>query len=364
MKLTECIQILEEWAPATLQESYDNSGLQIGDPQGVVSSALITLDCTEAVVEEALDKNCSLIIAHHPLIFGGLKSLTGKNYVERTVLKAVKAGIAIYAIHTNLDNILSGVNKKIAEKLGLRNCRILRPHESRLKKLVYFCPMNAHEKVRQAVFEAGAGTIGKYDNCSFNLQGKGTFKAGDDADPHVGEVGEMHTEKEMRVETVFPAFLQNKVLQALIKAHPYEEVAYDVYALANSWNEVGSGLIGELEESMDFDEFMGTVKQAFQAKGIRYTDKVNEKVRKVALCGGSGSFLLPDAMRQQADVFISGDFKYHQFFDAENKLSILDIGHYESEQFTPELIKEYLDKKMPNFATYLSEKITNPINYY
>lgn len=363
IKIKDVISQLEKWAPPALQESYDNSGLIVGDRNVVVDKALLCLDSTEEIVDEAIEKGCNLIIAHHPIVFSGLKSLTGKNYIERTIIKAIKNDIAIYAIHTNLDNVQSGVNKMIAKKIGLQDLKVLAPKSGLLSKLVFFCPSAETEKVRQAVFAVGAGTIGDYDSCSFNLDGKGTFKAGENTNPHVGERGKVHVEEEVRVETIVPNNLLGKVVSAMKTAHPYEEVAYDVYALSNSWNQVGSGMIGKLEKPMATADFLNHLKGVLKTDVIRHTKVLKQEVSKIAVCGGAGSFLLKTAMSKNADVFVTGDFKYHQFFDAEDKILIADVGHYESEQFTPELIKEHLQQNFPNFALYLSEVNTNPINY-
>ncbi len=363
MKIRDVIKSLEELAPPSLQESYDNSTLIVGDKNATVEKVLLTLDCTEEVVEEAKAKGCNLIVAHHPIVFSGLKSLTGKNYIERTVIKAIKNDIAIYAIHTNLDNVQKGVNSKIAEKLDLVNTAILSPKAGYLTKLTFFCPIQDSPKVREAIFEAGAGQIGEYDACSFNLKGEGTFRAGENTNPHVGEKGNLHTEEEQRVEVILPTYLEGKVVQALKAAHPYEEVAYDLYPLKNSWGQVGSGMIGELKEEMDMVDFLKSLKDKLNTPLIRHTKAHQQTVKKVALCGGAGSFLLNAAKAKEADVFITGDFKYHQFFDAEDQIVIADVGHYESEQFTPELLKDYLEKLDLDIELNLSGVSTNPIHY-
>ena len=363
MKISTIINQLEELAPISLQESYDNSGLLVGDSNADIDSALLCLDSMEDVIEEAIARKCGMVIAHHPIVFSGLKSLTGKNYIERTLLKAIKNDIAIYAIHTNLDNVKNGVNKKMAEKIGLQNLQILSPKSGKLKKLVFFCPLNASENVRTALFKAGGGAIGEYDYCSFSVEGEGTFKAGAHTNPHVGKIGELHREKENRIELIFPDYLKSIIIGALKANHPYEEVAYDVYSLENKWAEVGSGMLGELEEPMETLAFLDSLKVNLGTACVRHTKVVKETVQRIAICGGSGSFLLNAAIAKRADVFITGDYKYHQFFDSDEKTVIADVGHFESEQHTPELIQEYLQEKIPNFATYLSKVNTNPINY-
>ena len=355
---------LETFAPLRLQESYDNAGLILGDPAAEVSGVLISLDVTEQVVEEAIAQNCNLIVAHHPIVFSGLKKITGKNYVERTLLKAIKNDIAIYAAHTNLDSVSGGVNGKICEKLGLENCKILQPIEGMLKKLVTFIPVDHADKVREAVFSAGAGHIGNYDSCSFNSHGQGTFRGNNTTHPFAGEKGKQHYENEIRFETIFPNYLQGKIINALLQAHPYEEVAYDIYPLDNLFDQIGMGMIGTLPKEKTEKAFLKQLKETFGPGAIRHTALLNKKVRKVAVCGGAGSFLLNRAISSGADFFVSGDFKYHQFFDAENKIVIADVGHFESEQFTKELFYELLTKNFSKFAVRLSGVNTNPVFYF
>jgi dinuclear metal center YbgI/SA1388 family protein len=325
---------------------------------------LITLDVTEKVVEEAIQKNAQLIVAHHPIVFSGLKKFTGKNYVERTIIKAIKNDIAIYAAHTNLDSVEGGVNQKICEKLGLQNCKILQPASGQLKKLVTFIPVDHLNPVREAVFNAGAGNIGNYDSCGFTTEGLGSFRGNENANPFVGEKGEIHAEKEVRFETIFPGYLQGKVIDALIKSHPYEEVAYDIYPLDNQFYKTGMGMVGTLPQTVAENDFLQQLKSIFNTGIIKHTAVKGKPVEKVAVCGGAGSFLLNAAIAAGADVFVSSDFKYHQFFDAENKIVIADIGHFESEQFTKELFYELLMKNFPKFAVHLSEVNTNPVFYF
>ncbi len=363
MKIKDLTNYLESIAPLSLQESYDNAGLITGNKNDELKGVLITLDTIEEVVEEAIQKGANLIISHHPIIFKGLKKITGKNYVERTIIKAIKNDIAIYAIHTNIDNVDSGVNAMLCKKLNLINCKILKPIKNELRKLITFVPEDKAEEVRKAIFNAGAGQIGNYDNCSFNSSGTGTFRAGENTNPYVGEKNKIHFENETKIETVYPKHLEHKILSALFQSHPYEEVAYDIYSLENKYNKAGAGMIGELNEPEDALIFLNKIKKNLNSASIRHTNLFNKKIKKVALCGGSGSFLLRDAIAQKADIYISGDFKYHEFFDADNKIIIADAGHYETEQFTKELIFDVLMKKYTNFACFLSEVNTNPINY-
>lgn len=364
MKIKEVIAVLENWAPKSYQESYDNSGLIVGDVQAEVSKCLVSLDCIEAVVDEAIDKGAELIVSHHPIVFSGLKSLTGKTYVERVIIKAIQNNIAIYAIHTNLDNVNTGVNFKIAEKLKLKKLKILAPKKGLLKKLVTFVPTANIDAVKTAVFNAGAGHIGKYSECSFQTDGEGNFKAGEGAEPFVGDVDSRHSENEVRLEIILTSDIVGSVVQVLKLAHPYEEVAYDIYPLDNAIDTIGSGMIGELETPLNENDFLSYVKANIKTDCIRYTSFVDKKIKKVAFCGGSGSFLLGHAIGQKADAFITGDFKYHEFFDADGKLMILDVGHFESEQFTIDLIAEKIQENFPIFAVLKTGIDTNPISYY
>ncbi len=363
MKLKEITDCLEAFAPLAYQESYDNAGLICGNQDMDITSALVCLDSTEAIIDEAVALGCNLVIAHHPIVFSGLKKFNGKNYVERVIIKAIQNNIAIYAIHTNLDNVHNGVNTKIAEKLGLINCAVLSPQKNLLKKLVTYCPEDKAEEIRSALFSAGAGHIGNYDECSFNTTGTGTFRAGAGSNPFVGEQGKQHQEKEVRIETIYPQHIESKLISALIKAHPYEEVAYDLVPLSNIHTRIGAGIIGELPAQTDEMSFLKTIKTLLKADCIRYTTLLDKKIKKVAICGGSGSFLLGDAIKNGAEIFITADFKYHQFFDAENRIVIADIGHYETEQFTMELISEILKEKFSTFAVLITKISTNPIKY-
>ncbi len=363
IKIKDVTDYLESIAPRSLQEDYDNSGLLTGHPGDPVSRILVTLDCTEQVVDEAIAENCNLIVAHHPILFKGLKKLTGQTYVERVIIKAIKSDIAIYAIHTNLDNVITGVNKKIADKIGLQNLVILQPKKNTLSKLVTYVPAEHAEKVIADLHEAGAGNIGNYKNCSFRLTGEGTYMPTGEANPFQGEKDKLERTDEVRVEVILPTHSESHVLSALKKNHPYEEVAYYLSRLENVNQEVGAGVIGELAHPEDTMEFLNGLKLKMNVAMIRHTSLPGRKIKMVAICGGAGSFLLPTAISKGADVFISADFKYHEFFDADGKILIADIGHYESEQFTKELLYEFLQEKFHTFAIIFSRTVTNPISY-
>ncbi len=362
-KIKDVAAYLESIAPIAYQESYDNSGLLTGNSSADVTGILVTLDCTEAVVEEAISSHCNLIVAHHPILFKGLKKLTGKTYVERTLISAIKNDVAIYAIHTNLDNVHSGVNRKIAEKIGLKNTRVLLPLPGMLSKLVTFIPKNNLEIVVDALHAAGAGQLGNYKNCSFQISGKGIFEPNEDAKPFIGKSGQKEMVDEVRVEMIYPSHIEKSILTALKQSHPYEEVAYYISSLQNASQEVGAGLIGEIDVAEEPISFLQRLKKQMNVSVIRHTAPLDKPLKRVAVCGGAGSFLLKEAIAQGADAFISADFKYHEFFDADGKIMIADIGHYESEQFTKELLKEVLSKKFSTFAINFSKTVTNPISY-
>jgi len=364
MKLSQLTNYLETIAPLAYQEDYDNAGLIVGTPDQEIRQVLISLDCTEAVVDEAIATNSQVIVSHHPIVFKGLKKFNSKTYVERVVEKAIRNNIAIYAIHTNLDNILPGVNARICAMLEVENCRILAPKHNLLKKVVTYVPLGHAEQVRNALFHAGAGNIGNYSECSFNTEGTGTFKGDEDTNPYVGEPGKRHLEAEIRIETVYPVNLESKILMALILAHPYEEVAYDLYPVTHQYQEVGAGMIGELEQPMDAAEFLFHLKEKMQAQVIKHTAFTGRQIKKVAVCGGAGGFLLKQAIAAGADIFITADYKYHEFFDAEGKIIIADIGHFESEQFTQQLLYEMIQNKFADLSLRLTSVNTNPVRYF
>ncbi len=359
----EIVSYLDKIAPPAYQESYDNAQLITGNLGDEVRGIICSLDATEEVIDEAIAIGCNMIVAHHPIVFKGLKSLTGKNYVERTVIKAIKHDIAIFAIHTNLDHVLQGVNKKIADKLELFHTRILQPKKELLSKLVTFVPSLETEKVLSALFSAGAGEIGEYSGCSFLSEGTGTFTPSQNANPNVGEKGSAHREPETRIEVLLPSYLETTLIQALKKAHPYEKVAYFIHSLKNENQEIGAGMVGELNAPMDEVEFMNFLKTKMELKVIKHTRLLKRPIQKVAVCGGAGIFLLNEAKKSGAEVFITSDIKYHEFFEAENQILVCDIGHYESEIFTKELIMELLSRKFTNIALYLTKVVTNPITY-
>jgi len=363
MKIANIISFFESKAHPSLQEQYDNAGLITGNAGWECSGIICSLDVTEEVIQEAIEKKCNLIVAHHPIIFSGLKKINGKNYVEKTIIAAIKNDIAIYAIHTNLDNIIGGVSGKMAAMLGLKNSTALSTKENTLKKLSTFVPLDKAAQVRNALFAAGAGHIGNYSEASFNTEGTGTFKAGPGANPFVGEKGIQHQEKEIKIEVIFPYYLESGVLAALVAAHPYEEVAYDVVSLSNANQNIGSGVIGYLENPMEEKQFLEKLKEVFRVPVVRHTVLLGKPITKVALCGGAGSFLISKALAAGADVYITADIKYHEFFDANNRMLLADIGHYESEQFTINLLQEILEQKFPTFAVLKTAVKTNPVYY-
>ena len=363
MKIKDITNYLEELAPLNYAEDFDNVGLLVGNYNTEINGVLVTLDTLEETVDEAIAKNCNLIVSFHPIIFGGLKKLNGNSYVERVVLKAIKNDIAIYATHTALDNSKNGVSAKMCAVLGLKNTKILIPKKEIIKKLTTYVPVDNADAVRNSLFEAGAGNIGKYDNCSFNTMGEGTFRGNENANPTLGKKGENHTEKEVQISVIFESKNESTILNALHKNHPYEEIAYEIVTTENVHQDVGMGMIGEFSSTMDEKEFLLYLKKTMKTDCVRHSNFINKKIKKVAVLGGSGSFAISNAIRAKADAYVSADFKYHEFFKAENSILLADIGHYESEQFTKNLLVDYLTKKFSNFAIILSEKSTNPIYY-
>ena len=363
MKLKDLCTYLDTIVPLSFQESYDNSGLQVGLPERDISSALITLDVTEETIEEAISEKCDIIISHHPLIFNGIKRISGKTFTERILYKAVKNDIAIYSSHTNLDIFSNSVSRKMAEKLELKEVKVLSPLKNRLLKLVTYIPETHLDKVKDALFEAGAGVIGNYDMCGFTTSGKGSFRANENANPFIGEKGAIHFENEIRFETVLFSHLKEKVIKALLENHPYEEVAYDVYTLENENVEIGLGCVGSFVDEISEVALLEILSVLFNSKGVRFSKPLGRQVKKIAVCGGSGAGIISSAIASGADVFITSDIKYHNFFDADNKILLVDIGHFESEKFSGEILYDLLIKKFPKFAVRFSEKNTNPINY-
>ena len=364
MQISNIISTLEKIAPLKLQESYDNSGLIVGNPTTECIGVLLALDATEEVIKDAISQKCNLVIAHHPIVFKGLKRFNGANYVERAIMLAIKNDIAIYACHTNLDNVIEGVNGKIADQLGLINRQILQTKSDLLQKLVVYVPETHLKKVEDALFSAGAGNLGNYSECSFVSEGKGSFKPEIGANPKVGEIGVRNSEKEFKLEVVFPAWLKNQVIKAMKSAHLYEEVAYEIVNLTNDYQEVGAGIVGELPESITESDFLDKIKKIFNVTVVRHTPLLGKNVKKVALCGGAGSFLTPNAISSGADFFITSDVKYHEFFDADGRIVIADVGHFESEQYTIELFDYVLRQNFPNFAVLKTRVNTNPVRYF
>ena len=365
IRVRDVIAELEAWAPPSLQESYDNSGLLVGDRNAEVTGVLVSLDCTESVVTEAVEKGANLVVSHHPIVFNGLKRFTGGTYVERTVMAAIRHGIQLYAIHTNLDNVSDGVNQRLASLVGCthQSLRILRPKANVLMQVAVFVPVDHAEAVQQAMFDSGAGHIGNYDECGWSVAGQGTFRPLPGAQPYAGQVGERERADEVRLEVVVEPWKLSGLLHAMKAAHPYEEVAHSVWPLENTLSNVGSGMVGELPEAMDEAAFLDRLKKVLGCGAVKHTQLLGRPVRRVAVCGGSGSFLLGDAIRSGADVFVTSDFKYHEFFDADGRIVIADVGHYESEWQTTDLILNRLNEKFTNFALHLAKANPNPIHY-
>lgn len=364
MQIIEIINFLETIAPSSLQESYDNAGLITGMPEWECTGAMISLDITDDVIDEAIKHKANLLIAHHPIVFKGLKRINGKDYVSRNIIRAIKNDLAIYAIHTNLDNVIEGVNGKIAQMIGLTDCQALAPQAGRLKKLICFVPEAQLPTVRESIFAAGAGQIGGYSGCSFSVSGTGSFTAGEGTNPIAGAIGQQHFEQEARLEVVFPAHIQGKVVSAMIKAHPYEEVAYDIFPMDNHHPGYGSGQTGLLAKPMEEKAFLEQIREIFKVPVIRHSALRGRPIKRVSLCGGAGSFLIPNAIANNSDIFLTADLKYHDFFEASDSMVLADMGHFESEQFTTDLVYGLLKEKFPTFAVLKTGVNTNPINYF
>ena len=364
MIIQDVINHLEDFAPLAYAEDFDNVGLLVGDKNTKLTGVLVTLDTLEAVVDEAITNNCNLIVSFHPIIFKGLKKLTGKTYVERTVQKAIKNDIAIYAIHTALDNHVNGVNDMICDQLGLLNRKILIPQSETIKKLTTYVPKVEAENLRQAIFNIGAGTIGNYSNCSFNIEGVGTYMGNQNSNPTIGVKGKTHFEEETQISVTFTKHLEARVLATLFKNHSYEEVAYEITTLENKNQNIGMGMVGVLEKPMSETDFFNFLKTKMNTECIRHSKFVNKPIQKIAVLGGSGSFAIQAAKSAMADVYVTSDLKYHDFFSAENNIILADIGHYESEQYTKNGLVAHLTKKISNFAIVLSTTNTNPVKYF
>lgn len=363
IKVRDIVGTLERFAPFSYQEDYDNAGLLLGSSDKEVTGVLICLDVTEAVLDEAIANDCNVIVSHHPLIFKGVKQVLDSSVIGRIIIKAIQNSISIIAIHTNLDNVSNGVNFALAKVLQLSNGHVLQPKAGLLKKLITFCPADSAEEVRNALFSAGCGHIGNYDSCSFNTQGLGSFRAGEGANPFVGSIGQIHFEPEVRVETVFPAHLEKAVLKALLKSHPYEEVAYDIYMLQNAHNGAGAGFIGDLPYEMDQHAFLQYVKSKLEINGLRYAGMGSNTIKKLAICGGSGAFLIKEAIKAGAHAFITGDIKYHEFLDFHHQLVLVDAGHYETERYSISLLSDILTENFNTFAVLISKINTNPVRF-
>ncbi len=363
MQIKEVVQHLETLAPLAYAESFDNVGLLVGDQHAILTGILVTLDTLESVIDEAIEKKCNLIVSFHPIIFKGIKKFNGKNYVERVVIKAIQNNIAIFAIHTALDNSYEGVNDMMCQQLGLLNRKVLIPQENNVKKLITYAPVAEANTLKSKLIEAGAGTIGNYDNCSFSSNGTGTYRALENANPTIGNKGEIHSENETQIHLTYPKDKENNILKALFQNHSYEEVAYEITTLENKNQKIGIGMIGELPEDMEEVEFLKHLKKIFKTECVKHSALLNKPIKKVAVLGGSGGFAIKNALQSEADIFITSDLKYHQFYEAEGRLILADIGHYESEQYTKNLIVSYLRKKISNFAIILSDINTNPIQY-
>lgn len=364
MKLHDILEILNDMAPLAIAEDFDNVGLLVGNLKNDISGILVCHDALENVINEAIENNCNLVVCFHPIIFSGLKRLTGNSYVERSVVKAIRNDIAIYAVHTALDNHKDGVNKIFSNELGLTNTQILIPKTGLIRKLVTYIPSEHASVLRTALFNAGAGNIGNYDMCSFNSIGSGTYRGNENSSPVIGTKGVITETVETKIEVTFEKHRQSAILKAMFDHHIYEEVAYEIYELENQHQQVGLGMIGTLPSPMAESDFLQFIAQKTGAEGIRHSKFLGKVISRVAVLGGSGSFAISNAIAAKADAFITADLKYHQYYEAEDSILLADIGHYESERYTKNYIVDFLRKKIPNFAIILSKQNTNPVKYF
>ncbi len=363
MKIEAIVKHLEQMAPPYLKEEYDNVGLHTGTLQQETDGVLITLDVDERIVDEAIELNCGLIITHHPLVFGSLKRITGRTMQERCLIKAIRNDIAIYAIHTNIDNAALGLNHALATLLGVNNPNVLLPGVNKMSKVVTFCPPDHSDRVMAAMSAAGAGHIGNYDMCSFQTEGRGTFRALEGANPYVGELDALHGETELRIEMITPSAIVPHVVEAMKKSHPYEEVAYDVIPLSNPDLTTGSGAFGEISKPIGEEEFIQMVKEKLNVPVVRHTEHLARPINRLGVCGGSGAFLIQHAIDRKLDVLVTADVKYHQFGEASGKILLIDAGHYETEILVTSMIRDEIRKKFPTFACHITKRNTNPIRY-
>lgn len=362
--LRTLLACIEQWAPFSWQESYDNAGLILGDPDRNVTEALVCFDVTPEVVDEAVRIGAGLIVSHHPAIFKGIKRINPASRLGYMIKQSLCHDIAWCALHTNLDNTLNGVNSYLCEQLGLKDVQPLAPLQDIYGKLQVYVPEAYAEKLRQALAEAGCGAGARYDACSYSSRGEGRFRAGSQAHPFSGQIGELHCEAECKIECLYPLHKTRQVLDVLRTNHPYEEPAFDLLPLRNEATGQGAGAIGNLQESMQETELLDKLKELTGTHCIRHSGFRGRKIRRIALCGGSGGSFIGNACARQADAYITGDLKYHDFADAGSGTWLVDIGHFESEKFAMELIFRFIRKNFPNFAVSISEQARNPVSFY
>lgn len=369
MIVKELIKYLEDWAPPGAAWEKDNVGLLVGSGDEKIENIFLSLELTGEVLEQALKKNCNFIFTHHPLIFNPVKNLdVNKNPNSKLIYKLIKNDINLFSAHTNLDFTKDGVSFTLAKKLKLNKITFLKNEESNQFKVVVFLPETNLDEVASAMFNQGAGIIGEYNNCSFRTNGIGTFKGSANSNPFIGKKENFEKANEVRLEVLVDSWKLNKVINAMLKSHPYEEPAYDIYPLRNKNVNYGAGAIGELDNEMNVNEFLKHVEKSLLLSNFRFVNGNKRRIKKVAVCGGSGSELLNDAISKNADVFITADIKYHTFHDAKNKILLIDAGHYETEvvilKIVEEKIKKLIKEKKENIKVYKYSSSTNPVKFY
>ncbi|WP_124727801.1 Nif3-like dinuclear metal center hexameric protein [Staphylospora marina] len=362
---TEVIRVMERWAPPGLAVEKDRIGLQIGDPASEVKGILVTLDVDEKVAEEAVRLGANWIVAHHAPLWMPLKEIRIDKPVGRLMARLIKNDLNVFVSHTNLDSADDGVNDVLAERLGLLETKVLIPYrEDPLKKLVVFVPEDHHEKVLNAVSEAGAGWIGNYSHCTFNVEGTGTFMPGEGTNPFIGKRGTLEKVREVRLETVFPASIRDRVVKAMLAAHPYEEVAYDIYPLDLPGTPQGYGRIGRLPEEMTLEQFASHVRNRLGVDGLRMVGDPARIVKKVAVLGGAGGRNYPDALRAGADVYVTGDVDYHTAQDAlRHGLALVDPGHHVERWVVDRVVQRLKEELKDAVPVHASTVNTDPFRF-
>jgi len=365
MTIKQVTQFLEQKFPLYLQEDFDNCGVQCGDVRQEITGAMVCFEMSEQVIDEAIAEGCNLVISHHPLILKrGITKILPTDRVGAMICKALAHNMVLYSMHTNIDSGVGGGNDVFAEKLNLQNVKVLEPHKGLYRKLVVFVPKENAEALKSALFEIGCGVQGNYDSCGYTVHGQGQFRPLKGANPHIGEENQLEHVEEERIEMIYPTGLQRTVVQAIYEHHPYEEPAFDLLPLENESRTIGLGRIGELPKVMPVSEFLECLKDKLGFEHCRYAGDTTKMIHKVAVCGGGGSSFIDLAIASGADAYVSGDFKYHDFFKSHSGTLLVDIGHYEGEYFIKNIIHQQIKENFTNFAALISKMEKVEVKYF